>query len=236
MNFLLKKFSVGGKNEFCHTWKKGKGKFPAFIDDYAFMIRALIHLQMITGTNDWLIRAKELAEFVIQNFSEEGTGFFFYTKKDQADVIVRKKEVYDGAVPSGNSMMAYNLYHLAILFEKDEWRQRSFNMIASLGKAIVNHPVSFGLWACIFQELIAGTDEIVITGKNSSFQQSQLLKYYIPHCIIISSGITDQAFPLLANKPVTDGLLLYLCRNFSCLPPVKTTKELISLINNPKRG
>lgn len=236
MNFLLNRFSLDRKNEFYHTWKKGTGKFPAFIDDYAFLIGALIHLQTSTANNDWLIRAKDLTEFVIENFSEEGTGFFFYTKKDQADVIVRKKEVYDGAVPSGNSMMAYNLYHLAVLFEKDEWKQRSFDMIASLSKAIVSYPVSFGLWACLFQEIIAGTDEIVITGKSYTDQHVRLLKHYIPHSIIITSGTADHDFPLLADKPVTDGVLIYLCRNFSCLPPVKTTKELISLINNPDRG
>ena len=236
MNFLLDKFSLDRENEFYHTWKKGTGKFPAFIDDYAFLIRALIRLQTITANNNWLIKAKDLTEFVIENFSEEGTGFFFYTKKDQADVIVRKKEVYDGAVPSGNSMMAYNLYHLAVLFEKDEWRQRSFDMIASLSKAIAKYPVSFGLWACLFQEIIAGTDEIVITGKSYTDQHVQLLKHYIPHSIIITSGTADHDFPLLADKPVTDGVLIYLCRNFSCLPSVKTTKELISLINNPDRG
>ncbi|MGH2566323.1 MAG: thioredoxin domain-containing protein, partial [Ginsengibacter sp.] len=221
MNFLMNRFSVDGKNEFYHTWKNGIGKFPAFVDDYAFLIRAMIQLQVITADNDWLIHAKNLTEFVIENFSEEVSGFFFYTKKDQSDVIVRKKEVYDGAVPSGNSMMAYNLYHLSVLFEKDEWRQRSFDMLASLGKAVIKYPVSFGLWACLFQELIAGTDEIVVTGKNFTDQHNQLLKYYIPHSILITSGNSDYDFPLLADKPVTDGVLIYLCRDFSCLPPVK---------------
>ncbi|HVT84708.1 MAG TPA: thioredoxin domain-containing protein [Chitinophagaceae bacterium] len=235
MNFLLDKFSAYRKNEYYHTWKNGAGKHPAFIDDYAFLIRALIHLNMITANNEWLIQAKALTEFVIKNFSEEGTGFFFYTKKDQTDVIVRKKEAYDGAVPSGNSMMAYNLYHLAVLFEKDEWRQRSFDMLASLGNAVVKYPVSFSLWACLFQEIISGTDEIVITGKDHADQHFQLLKYYFPHSIIVTSGISDYNFPLLADKPVTDGVLIYLCRNFSCQPPVKTTKELISLINSPNR-
>jgi uncharacterized protein YyaL (SSP411 family) len=236
MNFLLNKFYTGTKNEFFHTWKKGVGKFPAFVDDYAFLVRAMIHLQTITGDNNWLIKAKDLTDFVIENFSEEETGFFFYTKKDQADVIMRKKEVYDGAVPSGNSMMAYNLYHLAILFDKAEWRQRSLKMIHSLEKAISRYPASFGLWACLLQEIVDGTNEIVITGNDYSNEHSQLLKHYIPHSLILTSGTLDFAIPLLADKPRTDGVLIYRCRNFSCLPPVKTAKELISLINNPDRG
>lgn len=236
MNFLLDKFSVDGKKEFYHTWKNGVGKIPAFVDDYAFLIQALIRLQVITANNDWLIRARNLTEFVNQNFSEEETGYFFYTKYNQDDVIVRKKEVYDGAFPSGNSMMAYNLYHLSVLFEKEEWKQRSFKMISSLSNAVKKYPVSFGLWACLFQEIISGTNEIVFTGQNFIGKYDQLFEYYIPHSIVITSGSSDQEIPLLADKPVTNEVLIYLCRNFSCLPPVKTTKELISLINSPDRG
>ena len=118
-------FANGRSNEFYHTWKNETAKYPAFLDDYAFLIQALIHLQEITADTKWLIKAKELTEFVIDNFSEEETGFFFYTNAGQKDVIVRKKEVYDGAVPSGNSVMAYNLYQLGILFDKKEWKERS---------------------------------------------------------------------------------------------------------------
>jgi uncharacterized protein YyaL (SSP411 family) len=60
---------------------------------------------------------------VIEHFEEPETGFFFYTNKEQADVIVRKKEVYDGAVPSGNAVMAHNLLYLSIVFDKPEWRK-----------------------------------------------------------------------------------------------------------------
>ncbi|MBS1920238.1 MAG: thioredoxin domain-containing protein [Bacteroidetes bacterium] len=231
MSFLLDRFSIRNTNGFYHTWKQGIGKYHAFLDDYAFLIRALIQLQTITANNDWLIHARELTEFVIENFSDEETGFFYYTEKNQLDVIIRKKEVYDNAVPSGNSMMMYNLYHLAIIFEKIDWRQRSINVITSLGKAIVKYPSSFGFWACLYQEVTTGTEEIVVIGEKALVQHTQLLKYYIPQSIIISSIFSDNNFPVLADKPVTQEDLIYLCRNFSCLPPVKSPKELISLIN-----
>jgi uncharacterized protein YyaL (SSP411 family) len=233
MNFILEKFSAGKNEGFYHSWKNGLGKLPAFLDDYAFLIRALLELQRVTADNDWLLKAKELTNFILQNFSDQDSGLFFYTNKSQADVIVRKKEIYDEAQPSGNSMMAYNLYHLSVFFGQDTWRDRSYNMITSVSKMMLKYPVSFGLWACLFQELIAGTDEIVITGKNAADHHKQVLKYYNPASIIISSGKSDIDFPLLADKPLKNEVLIYLCRNFSCLPPVKTTNELISLINKP---
>lgn len=235
MNFMLQKFATEEKNVLCHTWKNKIAKFPAFIDDYAYLIRALIQLHRITANPDWLIRAKELTEFVVENFSMDGTKLFCYTKLSQADILVKKIEINDGAIPSGNSVMAYNLYHLSILFDRAEWKSRSLEMVAASGKVILNYPVSFGLWACLFQEIVEGTNEIVITGKDYLEQHSQLLKYYIPHSIIITQGGAGYDFPLLSGKPVTNGTLLYLCRDFSCLPPVKTPIELISLINSPLR-
>ena len=149
MQFILSNFADKISPGFHHTWKNGIAKFPAFLEDYAFLIQALLHLQEVTGDTKWIIKAKEITEFVIENFSDEETPFFFYTPAGQQDVIIRKKEVYDGAVPSGNSVMAYNLYHLSILCDKREWGKRSLDMILSLNTAIIRYPTSFGNWACL---------------------------------------------------------------------------------------
>ena len=236
MQFLLEKFSRERENELHHTWKNDIAKHPAFLDDYAFLIQALIHLQEITADTKWLIKAKSITEFVIENFSEADTSFFFYTPVGQQDVIVRKKEVYDGAVPSGNSIMAYNLHHLSILFDKKEWEQRSVDMISSLGKAITRYPTSFGNWVCLLQEIIAGTNEIALVGNDFSAIQAELLHQYIPHRVLMASKIADSTFPLLAEKPVKNTPAIYLCSTYTCLNPVFSAKDLISLINSLKIG
>jgi len=236
MDFLLNRFSVGKGKEINHSWKNGKGKVPAFLDDYAFLIHALIDLQKITADNGYLITAKEFTGYVLQNFADELSPMFFYTKKDQADLIARKKEFYDEALPSGNSMMAYVLYHLSVLFEKDEWKQKSIDMITSINGFLMKYPVSFSLWAGLFLEITTGSDEIVVVGQGASELHNQILKYYIPHGIMISSQSADPEFPSLADKRVSNEALIYLCRDFSCLPPVKSTIDLISLINRPEKG
>ncbi|MDP9229326.1 MAG: AGE family epimerase/isomerase, partial [Bacteroidota bacterium] len=230
IKFLLAKFKGEGK-AFYHTWKNDEGKYPAFLDDCAFLIEALIYLNEITSETEWLLKAEELTTFVLENFNEEETSFFFFTHRDQKDVIIRKKEVYDGAIPSGNSVMGYNLLHLSILLDNPIWRKRSYNMISALSKAISKYPTSFGIWISLFQELIYGTDEIAIVGENFNGLLEEVISAYIPHKVLMASPNpnTDQKFPLLAGKPVNDLTFIYLCKKFSCLKPVISVQELLYL-------
>jgi hypothetical protein len=233
MEFLLKEFATKEQG-FHHTWKNGQAKFPAFLDDYAFLIEALVTLQETTGNKKWLDIATSMATFVIDHFSEAETGFFYYTAMDQQDVIVRKKEVYDGAVPSGNSVMAKNLWQLSILMDKPEWKQRSTNLVASLGMAIVRYPSSFGNWAVLLQEIISGTAEIAIIGKRAGNYLKNLLQVYIPQRVIMTAEGPVDGYPLLAGKNGGDETAFYLCRNYTCQRPVFSINELISLIDRAK--
>jgi uncharacterized protein len=231
MNFLLEKFSVGNSNEFSHTWKNEIAKYPAFLDDYAFLIQAFIQLQEITADTKWLLKAEQVTQFVIENFSEPETGFFYFTKTGQQDVIIRKKEVYDGAVPSGNSVMAYNLYQLSILFDKREWKERSLQMISSLGQAISKYPTSLGIWAGLVLEMASGTLEIAILGKNYKKLQLDLYNHYLPQRIMMASDAENDEFPLLAGKISPENPLIYLCKDFACQQPVDSIERFMSLIN-----
>lgn len=234
MAFIMEKFRVGESGEFHHTWKNGVAKYPAFLDDYAFLVQALIQLQEITGNTGWLLKAKQVIEYVIDNFSEPGTGFFYFTKTGQSDVIVRKKEVYDGAVPSGNSVMAYNLYQLSVLFDKSEWKERSLNMVSSLALAVCKYPVSFGIWACLLQEMVAGSLEVVIVGEKYEKLRTDFFGQYLPHRVFMGSVTGNHEFPLLANKLVYGKTLIYLCKDFVCQQPVESITRFMSLINSAK--
>ena len=236
MKFLFNKFTAEDSKSFHHTWKNDIAKYPAFLDDYAFLIQALIHLQEITADKQWLIKAKTITEFVIQNFSDTedvpGHGFFFYTAAGQQDVVIRKKEMYDGAVPSGNSVMADNLYRLSVLFDKNDWKKRSMDMILSLGTAIARYPNSFGNWASLLLEVISGTNEIAIVGENFSKIHEEILTKYIPNRVLMASATADNFFPLLVEKTAGRLTTIFLCRNYTCRNPVFSANELISLINS----
>ncbi len=236
MQFLLNVFKANEPGKFYHTWKNDIAKYPAFLDDYAFMIQALIQLQEITADRNWLRIAETITEFVRKNFIEADTGFFFYTSAEQEDVIIRKKEVYDGAVPSGNSVMAYSLYHLSILLNKQEWKQQCSDMILSLAKAVISYPTSFGNWACLLMEIITGTNEIVVLSPDLTVVHKPLMKEYIPHRVMMVSETEDQDFPLLKGKQLVDKPVFYLCRDYTCKSPVFSLIELSSLINKAPEG
>ena len=230
MQFLWSNFSKNNEGEFYHSWKNNIAKQPAFLDDYAFLIQALIQLQEITGNTDFLEKANKVTDYVIENFKEPATDFFFYTNTNQQDVVVRKKEVYDGAQPSGNAVMAGNLYRLGLYFDKPDWREKASSMIRSLGNAIVRYPTSFGVWASLLLEITAGTNEIAVIANKPQPVLSQILKEYIPHKVLMSSEGASNVFPLLSGKVKSTEVNVYLCRNYSCENPVSTVEALVDLI------
>jgi uncharacterized protein len=230
MQFLLNKFSDNKTGGVFHNWKNNVAKQPAFLDDYAFLIQALVQLQETTGNTDYLEKARMLVVYVIENFTDPASDFFFYTNAIQADVIVRKKEVYDGAQPSGNAVMAENMHRLGIYFDKSEWKEKSSGMTKSLGTAIVRYPTSFGVWASLLIELTVGTNEIAIISDEPQPILIQALKEYIPHKIIMSATSGSNSFPLLSGKEKTRQTSIFLCQNYSCEIPVSSVDALIALI------
>ncbi len=227
MGFLVKSFTDG--SQWWHTWKDGQAKHPAFLDDFAALIAAQIELSQVTADYKWLQQAEALTRLVLEQFSDSDSAFFFYTNAAQKDVLLRKKELYDGAIPSGNSLMACNLYFLSVFFDKVEWRKRSETMALSLNDVIVKYPTSFGVWLSLLFEIIYGTNEIAIVGPEFDKKLKELLSVYIPHKVIMAKGEADDAFPLLKDKPGNE-LQIFLCKNYACLQPVKTIDEFRRLV------
>jgi uncharacterized protein YyaL (SSP411 family) len=213
-----------------HTYKNSQARIPAFLDDYAYLIQAYIHLQEITGDGQYLIKARDLAEEVIENFSEPETGFFFYTHQTQSDIIVRKKEVYDGAVPSGNAVMAQNLLYLSIVFDRTEWGRRSQDMLRSLHKAITKYPGSFGVWAITIQLVTRGMLEIAIIGQQAKDFLCPVLERFIPNKILQSEETNSPFFPLLRGKTGGEkgGTAFYVCEKYACKAPFFTVEALLA--------
>lgn len=218
------------------TWKGDKAKIDAFIDDYAFFIQALINLAEVTGETNYLLEAKKIMEQTIAAFSDEKNCFFYFTPDSNNEIPVKKTEIYDGALPSGNAVMAQNLQKLGLYFNKPLWIQRCTNMLQEVQAAAIQYPQSFGIWASLLLEKITGTVEIAVTGKDTQKMYSDFLKYYIPFRIIMVKN-NDNAenandFPLLAEKNIDETPKLYICSDFSCKQPVNSLEEAYKLVLN----
>jgi uncharacterized protein YyaL (SSP411 family) len=228
MAFLRQRLKGEGIYFYYHSYK-GEARYPAFLDDYASLIAALIGLQEITGDSSYLLEAREITKEVISHFGEPATGFFFYTHDQQRDLILRKKEIYDGATPSGNSMMASNLLYLSVVFDEPDWADRAFRMAAALSRPVTGYPGSFGGWATLFQAFTYTIPEVVITGQQPEKTRKEFLEYLIPYRVFQSAAQENTQFPLLRGKVIDKEPLIFLCKNYSCQLPVN---EIATAIRN----
>ncbi len=231
MGFLRTRLKGEGIHFYYHAYKEG-ARIPAFLDDYAFLIAALLELQEITGDGGYLLEAREILEEVIAHFSEEATGFFYFTHDGQKDLILRKKEMYDGAIPSGNSVMAFNLLYLSLIFDEPALADRARQMAEAVRRMVTGYPGSFGIWATLYQALTYTIPEIAITARRPENARKEFLSQLIPYRVFQSSAQEDTHFPLLRDKPVREVPQFFLCENYTCQPPVNELSALVRLLEN----
>jgi uncharacterized protein YyaL (SSP411 family) len=231
MRFLREQLPGKGPHRYSHTWKE-EARLPAFLDDYACLTAALIQIQEITGDTTYLDEAGEITRYVIRHFGEPETGFFFYTHDSQNDLIVRKREIYDGATPSGNSMMASNLLYLSVIFYEPEWGERAWRMVSSLVRPVTSYPGSFGGWATLFQAFTYSIPEVVITGRKPEMARKEFLSNLIPYRVFQSTQEENTQFPLLRDKAVTPRPQIFLCKDYACQLPVNEVATALRLLEN----
>jgi uncharacterized protein YyaL (SSP411 family) len=229
MNFAVEE----GSNRMYHSFKNGTAKQHAFLDDYAYLVEALILLQEITSDQSYLEECEKLVSYVLIQFSDSQGPFLFYSDAGQNDILVRKIELYDGATPSANAVMAKNLLYLGIILGKEQWRDKGNAMQYAIDEALKKYPTSFAVWACNYLNQAYGFNEITVTGSKIQPLTSQVLRNFIPNRILQGSEADDyEKFPMLKNKLNFGDPRIQLCREGVCLPPVSTVSDLLEAIKN----
>jgi uncharacterized protein YyaL (SSP411 family) len=220
------------EGKYHHNYKDGKAFNPAFLDDLAAYIEALCYLQESTGNMQYLETAVRLTNLVVEDFLEEDGLFFYYTPVYQDDIIFRKKEFYDGATPSGNSIMARNLLYLGTLVDKPGWREHAVALLTQVKKLTVTYPGSFGNWAQLVQLVFYGIKEIAVVGPGHRKLGAEILKVFLPNKVFQQAATGSEQFPLLKSKVVkVESAEIFLCENFSCKTPVKNLQDFFEMIN-----
>ncbi|MCF8213659.1 MAG: thioredoxin domain-containing protein [Chitinophagaceae bacterium] len=230
MAFLLSSFEDKSNGQLLHTHKAGVSKYPAFLDDVAYLIQALLYLYEPTGSLEYLEKARVLMQYAIENFGDEEQLFFYYTPSFQTDILVRKKDLYDGAIPSGNSIMAWNLHRLGLLFNQQEWRKRAEMMMETVKDAAVKYPTSYGIWANLFLEYTQGTHEILVLGPQAMQMGTALLSAYVPNKVFMASPAPTSGYPLMEGRVTGIDTRIFICRNYACSLPMASLEEAIALV------
>ena len=223
VQFIGKELMEG--NKLYRSYKNKRSTTAGFLDDYAFYIQALIKLYQVTFDEQWIRRAAEMMQYSLEQFFDPHDGFFFYTSSHGERLISRKKEIFDNVIPSSNAIMAQNLHHLSIFFDREDWGKIGKSMAESLSHIIKSEPAYMSHWAIVFTEIKKGLAEIALTGKNITGLRSEFLQQYFPFSII--QGTEDKSdLPLLKDKGSINGKpTIYVCYHKTCKLPVHTLDE-----------
>ncbi|MCR9289393.1 MAG: thioredoxin domain-containing protein [Bacteroidetes bacterium] len=232
LKFLLNKFSKGQESvSLFHTYKNADAQYDAFLNDYAFLIEAILNVYEISFDTHLLKQAELHTEYVLKNFLDEATKLFYFTSSIQKDLIVRRKDLYDSAIPSGNSTMIHNLQKLGVLLGKENYKELASEMLMNLRDAIEKYPSSFGKWSTGLMNQVFALNEIAIVGENANELANEIIFEFLPNRVLMATEVPNDDFPLLEGKISEEGTHIYICKNYACQKPVKTIEEFRQLVN-----
>lgn len=216
------------------TYKDGVAKFNAYLEDYAFFIEGLVTLYETCGEFRWLKEAIALTDRMIEEFWDREGGGFFFTGESHESLIVRSKDYFDNATPSGNSVAAAVLLRLAILTNNERYREIAQAVLGLIADSTRRYPSGFGYALSAMDFLVSSPKEIALVGKDLNDFKSLLEVVwgkYLPNKVVAPGFVNDveaiEALPLLQNRSLIDGrAAAYVCQNYTCQQPVTEPQDL----------
>ena len=214
-----------------HCWRLGEAKLDAYLDDYAYLIHALVSLYEASFDETWIDWAVELAEIVQDHFSDAGGGGFFFTADDHEQLIARNKDMQDASVPSGNAMAATALIRLGKLTGAQACLEAAEGAILAAVDMMQQAPNAMSQMLVACDMLLGPFQEIAILGGNTPTDTAAIIdrrwQTFLPRSVVArrnpASNTTDSKHlsGLFAGKQPADEVQVFVCENFSCQQPVQ---------------
>ena len=220
-------------NGLFHTWKADKSHINAFLDDYAFACESFLKLYSITTDEHWLQEAEALADYVVENFYDSHSGFFWYSENEDKQVFARKIEIYDGVVPSGNSAIAHVLNALGIFLHNLDYTEKVRQMLSAMENRFTRFPAAYANWASLDLSGVHEQYVIAVVGSDSVAIIRKLMVENKSGALIFGSR-AESNLPYFANRFVEGKTLIYICSGTFCMAPVETVEEAVRLIADSK--
>jgi uncharacterized protein len=247
INFIESKIAVGPEPRLRRTFKNGISKINAYLDDYAFYVNALLDVFEVNCKAEYLEKALHYTDFMLRHFWDASSGSLFLTSDDNEQLITRTKNFYDLAIPSGNSMAAYNLLRLFNISQNKDHLQKAEEIIKAASRPALKNPFGFGqLLVTMSMYLKKSPTEVIIIQrpiKESPYQMSSWLnKQFLPDGInIVIRDIQEleklQKYPIFAGRNVASdnenkSEVAFVCKNFACSLPIYSVEELQNRIRH----
>jgi uncharacterized protein YyaL (SSP411 family) len=231
--FLLEKMMPEGRLR--RSYKDGEARIDAYLEDYAALADGLTALYEATFETEWLVSARDLADAMISLFWDAERGAFYDTPADHEELVARPRDLYDTAAPSGNSLATESLLRLALLLDRDDYRQVSERVLADLAGGMEKLPAGFGRLLCALDLSVSRTVEVALVGDAASHETRALAdavyERYLPNSVVAGRDPENEAaaalVPLLAERETRDGKsTAYVCEGYACQSPTTDPAEL----------
>jgi uncharacterized protein YyaL (SSP411 family) len=224
------------------TWKQGRARLPAYLDDHAYLLEALITLYESTFEPRFYREALTLADTIIERFSDQQRGGFFTTADDHDELPARRKDLEDSPIPSGNSAAAFGLLRLALLSGEGKYERHALGVLRLMYPLAVRHTQAFGHLLRAVDFYLAPVREVAIVGPGTEADAlvAVVRSEFRPHLVLAAGagaptasgseplvGVPLVGVPLLEGREPVDGhAAAYVCEHFACKAPVSKPDQL----------
>ena len=226
-----------------HRWRDGDSLGPAFLDDHAFMIWGLLELYQAGFDLDHLRAARDLLDQAEHHFWDADGGAFFFTPDDGEALLVRQKSFYDGAAPSGNSVMMLNLLRMARITGETRFETMAERIGRAFAGQVRRYPSGFTFMMCALDFATGPAAEIVLAGEpgeaNFDALRTVLDRAYLPNAVVLhrsadgAAELADLA-PFAAEMgPQDETAAVWVCRNQACEMPTADVERMRELLDDP---
>lgn len=217
------------------THKDGKTHLNAYLDDYAFLIKAIVEILQARFNVDDLAFACQLADVLLEQFEDQAHGGFFFTSHDHETLIARPKPGFDNATPSGNGIAALALIRLAHITHETRYADAAERALAFFAEAMAEHPSGHGSLLMALEESLTPTSVVILVGERDQLAHWQvaLNGQYLPTTITLTIPSGTPGVPLALTRPATSHVNAYLCQGVTCLAPISDIKPLLATLNPP---
>ncbi|HMK54675.1 MAG TPA: thioredoxin domain-containing protein [Methanobacteriaceae archaeon] len=238
VEFIKEKMMKDGK--LWHRYRADEVKVNGNLDDYAFLMWGLIELYEATFNSSYLQLALNLNEILQDKFMDKDGGGFYFTSEDTTDILVRKKEAYDTAIPSGNSVIYLNMLRLASIMEDQQLDQQALMIEKAFSPLVLNSPTGFTMFLSAVDLRLGPGFEVVISGETDHFLTKSMLKAlrekYLPNITLILNSWNDdwlmeKVESLSEKRMIEDKTTAYLCSRGTCFAPVNDVDSLLGIVN-----
>ncbi|WP_130805679.1 thioredoxin domain-containing protein [Senegalia massiliensis] len=200
-------------------YRDGEARYKGYLEDYTFLTWGLIEIYEATFDDIYLERAKKLMNDTFRLFWDNENGGFFINGHDAEELVLRPKEIYDGAIPSGNSVAAFNIIKLSKMLEDESYKEKYTQMLKSFSSTIKNMPHAHSFFLLSYMEYIKNGKNIVIAYEKEDDLFHDIIKeinsIYLPFTTVVK-GKRD----LKDNKTT-----VYICENYSCNMPINNLED-----------